>query len=328
MRHLRWSILGLCVTALAACDSTPVDPAANGPGQDGGMTVTASIVGAVPVPYEADGHLYDAVEAPGGISWTAARAAAEGLTSGSCQGYLASVTSADEDAFIRGSFTNVVPSVGGVGYWIGGYQDESTFPAEAGWMWVSGEDFVYDNWLDDQPDDAMDPFGLTQEDAIHYAAASDGGFGSIPGWADRNRDETAPGYVVEFDGVCTEAALIEVMLKLSQGEGVRNINLESRGKIAVAVLSTEEFDATTIDPATVTLGDGADPEAPVASNPHEKFMMSWPDLDEDGLADALFHFNTEDLVTAGLTLETTELVIHGMTHEGVEFSGMDAVSVH
>ena len=118
------------------------------------------------------------------------------------------------------------------------------------------------------------------------------------------------------------------MLKLSQGEGPRRINAGSRGKIAVAVLSTDEFDATTIDPASVTLGDGSNPGAPVASNPHGKFMVSWPDLDEDGLADALFHFNTEDLVTAGLTLETTELVIHGMTEGGMEFSGTDAVSVH
>jgi hypothetical protein len=316
--------------ALAACDSTPVDPAANGTGPDDGMTVTASVVGAVPVPYEADGHLYDAVEVPDGINWTDARTAAEALTSGSCQGYLASVTSAEEDEFIRGSFANVVPSVGGVGYWVGGYQDPSSFPADAGWMWVSGETFDYANWLDGQPDDNGDVTESTQEDAIHYAAASTGGFSAAAtaGWADRNRDETAPGYVVEFDGVCTEAALIDVMLKLSQGEGPRIINLKSRGKIAVAVFSTEEFDATTIDPSTVTLGDGSDPEALVASNPHGKLMVSWPDLDEDGLDDALFHFNTQDLVAAGLTLETTELVIHGTTTGGMEFSGVDAVSVH
>ena len=98
------------------------------------------------------------------------------------------------------------------------------------------------------------------------------------------------GYVVEFDGVCTEAALLDIMLQLTQGEGTRNINLKSQGKIAAAVLSVDgEFDATTIDPTTVTLGDGADPDAHVAGNNHGKLMVSWPDLNEDGLNDALFH---------------------------------------
>ncbi len=87
------------------------------------------------------------------------------------------------------------------------------------------------------------------------------------------------------------------------------------------------FDATTIDPVTVTLGDGSDPDAPVAGNKHGKLMVSWPDLDEDGLQDALFHFNTQDLVFAGLTKETTELILRGMTTGGVEFSGSDAVAV-
>jgi len=330
MRHLRWSALGLCAVALTACDSTPVDPEEAVPA--GGTAVTASVVGAVPVANSTDGHLYDAVAVAGGINWTDARATAEALTSGSCQGYLASVTSDEENAFILSNFS-VVPSTGGGGYWIGGYQDPGTLPADAGWMWVSGESFGYADWLSGQPDDAGDPLGLTEEDAIHYAATT-GGFGGTVGWDDLGRDQAMPGYVVEFDGVCAEDVLLEVMLKLTQGEGPRHINLKSQGKIAVAVLSMADtgggdgFDATTIDPASVRLGDGADPDAEVAANPKGKLMVSWPDLDEDGLSDALFHFNTQDLVAAGLTLETTELVLRGMTTEGMEFSGVDEVLVH
>ena len=51
------------------------------------------------------------------------------------------------------------------------------------------------------------------------------------------------------------------------------------------------------------------------------------DLDEDGLSDALFHFNTQDLVAAGLTEETTELVLRGSTTGGTEFTGTDVVDV-
>jgi hypothetical protein len=284
------------------------------------------VFGAVPVLNEVDGHLYEAVAPDGGINWTDARIAAEGMSSGACQGYLASITSAEENAFILSEFPAVVPIIGN-GYWIGGYQDQDTTPADAGWMWVSGEpfDFALAPWSAGQPDDGG---VFDDEDAVHFVSVSDGGFGGVVGWADLNQTETTPGYVVEFEGDCTEAALIEVMLKLKQGEGARNINMKSRGKIAAAVLSVDgEFDATTIDPTTVTLGDGADPDAHVAGNPHGKLMVSWPDLNEDGLQDALFHFNTQDLVAAGLTAETTELVLHGMTTDDVEFTGTDAVAV-
>ena len=326
MKHLLWSAAGLCIVALAACESTPVDPGPTDANPAGVMAVTAPVLGAVPVLNEVDGHLYEAVAAGGGITWTAARAAAEDLSSGSCQGYLASITSAEENAFILSSFPAVAPIIGN-GYWIGGYQDPGTTPADAGWVWVSGEPFVFTDWADLQPDDG----GLSaDEDAIHFAS---GGIGAAVKWNDLNKSENTPGYVVEFDGVCSDAALIDVMLKLKQGEGARNINVKSRGKIAAAVLSTADsgagdgFDATTIDPTTVTLGDGSDPDAPVAGNRHGKLMVAWPDLNADGLKDALFHFNTQDLVTAGLTEETTELVLHGMTTEGVEFSGADEVAV-
>jgi hypothetical protein len=324
MKHLRWSTAGLCIIALAACDSTPVDPGTTSAITDGSVSVTATVLGAVPVLNEADGHLYEAVAAVGGINWTDARAAAEGMSSGGCQGYLASITSSEENDFILLNFPSVVPMIGN-GYWVGGYQPPGTTTPDAGWLWVSGEAFGFSAWSAGQPDDG----GVSSdEDAIHFVSVSDGGFGGVVGWADLNQAETAPGYVVEFDGACTEAALLDVMLKLKQGEGARNINMKSRGKIAAAVLSEDGgFDATMIDPTTVTLGDGSEPDADVAGNPHGKLMVSWPDLDGDGLTDALFHFNTRDLVAAGLTTETTELVLHGMTTEGTEFTGTDAVTV-
>ena len=327
MKHFRWSTAGLCVIALAACDSTPVDPGATGPNPDGSMSVSAPVLGAVPVLNEADGHLYDAVA--GGINWTDARTAAEGMSFGSCQAYLASITSTEENDFILTNFPAVVPAIG-IGYWIGGYQPPETTPADAGWLWVSGEAFGFTAWSALQPDDGG---VFADEDAIHFVSVSDGAFGGVIGWADLNQAETTPGYVVEFAGDCSEDELLEIMLKLTQGEGARNINMKSQGKIAAAVLSIADsgagdgFDATTIDPTTVTLGDGSDPDAPVAGNKHGKPMVSWPDLDEDGLKDALFHFNTQDLVEAGLTAETTELVLHGTTTDGVEFSGTDAVAV-
>ncbi len=335
MKHLRLSAVGLCVMALAACDSTPVDPLATGAGPAGsgpagGMAVTAPVFSAVPVLDDIGGHLYDAVASAGGINWADARTAAQAMTSGDCRADLASVTSAEENTFILENFPGVAPSLGN-GYWIGGFQHPEAETPDADWMWVSGDPFDFADWADGVPDD-NGPLG--DEDAIHFLTVTPpGGFGGEAKWNDLNQTENTQGYVVEFVGECSDEELIEVMLKLTQGEGPRNINMKSQGKIAVAVLSMaasgagDGFDATTIDPTTVTLGDGTDPDAPVAGNPHGKLMVAWPDLDEDGLFDALFHFNTQDLVSAGLTEETTELVIHGMTTDGVEFSGADEVAV-
>lgn len=325
MRHLRWSVAGLCIVALAACDSTPVDPGTAGVNETGLMAVTAPVLGAVPVLDGVTGHLYDAVAPVGGINWTDAREAAEALSSGSCQGYLASITSAEENEFIWSNFPAVAPFIGN-GYWIGGYQPEDASSADADWTWVSGEPFVYADWAEGAPAEG----GLGDADAAHFVRVNTGGFGTEARWDDLNQTGTTLGYVVEFDGVCTEEAVLDILilLRLTQGEGPRNINMKSQGKIAAAVLSVADgFDATTIDPATVTLGDGSDPDAPVAGNKHGKLMVSWPDLDGDGLQDALFHFNTHDLVMAGLMAETTELVLRGMTTGEVEFSGSDAVAV-
>ena len=321
MKHLRWSAAGLCIVALAACDSTPVEPGTTPGSADGTLAVTAPVLGAVPVLDGVSGHLYDAVAADGGITWTDARAAAEGMSSGACRGYLASITSAEENDFILGEFGGGVPVLGGPGSWIGRFEHLGTADPAEGWMWVSGEAFDYADWATLQPD------GVLTQDAIRFVG-SNGGFTPTVNWEDAESTATSPGYVVEFDGVCTEAALLDIMLKLTQGEGTRNINLKSHGKIAAAVLSVDGvFDATTIDPTTVTLGDGADPDAHVAGNPQGKLMVSWPDLNEDGLNDALFHFNTQDLVVAGLTAETTELVLRGETTDGTEFTGTDAVAV-
>lgn len=329
MKHLRWSAVGLSIIALAACDSTPVDPAVTGAGPAGGMAVSAPVLGAVPVLEDVSGHLYDAVSAEGGINWADARAAAQAMTAGGCEADLTSITSAEENAFILLNFPEASPP-SGLGYWIGGFQPPETTPAEADWTWVSGEPFAFEDWADGRPIN-LNPLG--DDDAIHFMTVNVGGFDTAPKWLDLDKSETPPGYVVEFDGECSEDELVEVMLRLTQGDSPRNINLKSQGKIAVAVLSMADsgagdgFDATTIDPTTVTLGDGTDPDAPIASNKHGKMMVSWPDLDEDGLTDALFHFNTQDLVVAGLTEETTELIIHGLTTDGIEFSGMDEVAV-
>jgi hypothetical protein len=91
----------------------------------------------------ANGHYYERVDIT--ISWPEAKAAAEARTHLGIRGHLATITSAEENAFI-------VENLGGElirEHWLGGYQDTSAPDYEepgGGWRWITGEPFVYTNW--------------------------------------------------------------------------------------------------------------------------------------------------------------------------------------
>ena len=75
----------------------------------------------------------------------------------------------------------------------------------------------------------------------------------------------------------------EVIIDIKPGSEQNNINLKSRGVVPVAVLTTEDFDAVTIDPDSAEFA-GA-------------FPVRWKlaDVDDDGDDDMMFHFRTQDL---------------------------------
>jgi hypothetical protein len=76
--------------------------------------IVASLVVAAAIPAVAqvsdlvrnplDGHYYEAVIVPGGISWSDARDAAESRSIGVVQGHLATITSQEESDFIVANF--------------------------------------------------------------------------------------------------------------------------------------------------------------------------------------------------------------------------------
>ena len=85
-----------------------------------------------------NGHSYELFTTPKNFADAQATAIAMG-------GYLATVTSAAENAFISGT---ILPL--GNNAWIGGFQNHASLsysePA-GGWEWVTGEPFAYTNWV-------------------------------------------------------------------------------------------------------------------------------------------------------------------------------------
>jgi len=134
-----------------------------------------TIAGAAPVEWPVaeggNGHFYEAVLVPDGISWHDAKAAAE-----SAGGYLATITSQEENNFVFNLinydvFWRSVPanlpawSASFVGPWLGGFQPEGSSEPRGDWQWGTGEPFSYANWDIMQPDN-YPIFG--DQDYLHF----------------------------------------------------------------------------------------------------------------------------------------------------------------
>jgi len=103
-----------------------------------------------------------------------------------------------------------------------------------------------------------------------------------------------------------------VPIDIKPGSYPNSINLRSKGVVPVAVLTTEEFDAGTVDPASVVFAGAA----PLRS--------ALEDVDGDGDVDMIFHFKTQEL---GLEATSTEATLTGSTYDGQNIQGTDAVRI-
>lgn len=134
-----------------------------------------------------NGHSYDVISSPG-IDWPTANAAANAMTYGGLSGHLATITSADEDAFLSGLIANQPGE-----FWAGGFQkpiDETV--ATAGWAWVNWEGaFGYQNWQSGEPNDY---FGSATEQYLGLGLYRETG-----GWNDEGNVGLIAGYLVEYE---------------------------------------------------------------------------------------------------------------------------------
>lgn len=83
---------------------------------------------------------------------------------------------------------------------------------------------------------------------------------------------------------------LEVQIDVKPGSDPTIINMCSNGKVPVAVLSDEVFDATQVLPETVEFAG-----AGVAVCGRNKYMARAEDVNMDGYDDMVFHFRTKDL---------------------------------
>jgi len=127
------------------------------------------------------------------------------------------------------------------------------------------------------------------------------------------------GVLIDDLGAC--GGPLEVEIDIKPGSDPNSINLGASGVVPVAILSSESFDATTVDPDTVSLA-GASVKMVGKSN---RFLCHAEDVNSDGRLDLvcqvenLTYFLTED----GQTLA----VLEATTFDGLPVRGEDTVNI-
>lgn len=109
---------------------------------------------------------------------------------------------------------------------------------------------------------------------------------------------------------------VEVTIDIKPGSADNPINLRSGGVTPVAIVSTPDFDATTVDPSSVRFGPAKAAETHGRGHPQ--------DVNGDGVRDLVLHFTTRD---SGITRGDTEGCLTGSTTTGQTIFGCDRVTV-
>lgn len=197
--------------------------------------LTTSCASAAPVHWTVadggNGHWYEAFQGPllssgvhGVITWADAmlNAEAEG-------GYLATITSAEENEFVfhlvdTPEFWGTDGLAGYFGPWLGGWQEPDAADPAANWLWVTGEPFDYTNWHPGEPNDM---FGNQEEDRLLFFAAEGLTGPRSAFWNDeRGGRRVAVAYVVEY--VPEPASALLLTLALVTGLPIRLDTMRAR----------------------------------------------------------------------------------------------------
>jgi hypothetical protein len=106
-----------------------------------------------------------------------------------------------------------------------------------------------------------------------------------------------------------------VNIDIKPGGLPNTLNPKSNGVIAVAILTTPDFNTATVDPLSVEFG----PEGPLEA--HGKGHIE--DVNGDGHPDLLLHFRTQE---TGIECGDTSASLTGATFQGEQIQGVDAIT--
>ena len=117
-----------------------------------------------------------------------------------------------------------------------------------------------------------------------------------------------------------------ITIDIKPGSDPNSVQLKSRGALPVAILSTDEFDALDVDPASLLFGD------PLliggVNSPVAPLRFSEEDVTGDGLDDLILKFSIQEMIANGVLGPVTEEgLLTGSTIGGTEIFGSDSIRV-
>jgi hypothetical protein len=124
---------------------------------------------------------------------------------------------------------------------------------------------------------------------------------------------------VLMQAVAEPVLLVEIDIK--PGSYPNAINLDSYGLIPVAILSVEQFDATTVNPDTVELaGSGV-----TVRGKGNKYMAHEEDVNGDDLVDLVVQVGTANLDPG--SFQDGYAILTGSTYDGQAIEGVDEITI-
>lgn len=109
---------------------------------------------------------------------------------------------------------------------------------------------------------------------------------------------------------------VEVSIAVKSAAGRAAVNPASHGVLPVAILSTDDFDATLVDPQSVCFGNAEDPAQGDCTAAHDKGRLQ--DVNGDGRTDLVLQFDTEE---TGIRSSDTQACLTGTTFDGLAIHG-------
>lgn len=178
-----------------------------------------------------------------------------------------------------------------------------------------GSSLIASTFLGGSADDKPTRIALDQEGTFYVTGYTrSANFPVTPDAFDSTFNGVQDAYLAKL------ALVTSVRIDIKPGSDPNAVSLRSSGVIPVAVFSAADFDATQVDPATVTLAG-----APVHRLGNGGLLLAHrEDVDGDGLPDLLVQIDTDQLeVEPG----TAPVRLRGRTFEGVPLRGEDVITV-
>jgi hypothetical protein len=120
----------------------------------------------------------------------------------------------------------------------------------------------------------------------------------------------------------TVDVFLPISIDVMPGDADNVLNLKRGGNVAVAMLTTPDFDAATANVATICFGDAETPGERTCIERHHRGHVE--DVDRDGDRDVVLHYLVRD---TGIDEGDTRACLKGRTSAGIGFFGCEGLVV-